>query len=357
MTASRISVLKSLKRRTLTAATRSGLMSLARDSGWRGRRLLILAYHGVSASDEHEWDGSLYIPPTLLRSRFSALRDGNYRVLPLDEALRRLYDRTLPPRAVAVTFDDGAADFYSQARPLLEEFGYPATVYLTTYYSQYQRPVFNTMMRYVLWKGQGSPLDVSGLLESGGTISLREPSQRETVFQALLRTCVDRRLSGGDKDAIITTIAGRLGVDYEEIIRRRTLYIMSPEEVSSLPGDLIDVQLHTHRHRVPLERASFAREIDDNRAAIASMTGGKQAVHFCYPSGVTHSSFEGWLSELGVVSATTTLSGIASPQSPRLMLPRLVDTVNLSPIEFEGWLTGTSAFLPRRAVRAVAPLT
>lgn len=358
MTAShRISVLKSLKQRTLTAATRSGLMSLARDSGWRGRRLLILAYHGVSASDEHEWDGSLYIPPTLLRARFTALRDGGYRVLPLDEAVRRLYDGSLPPRAVAITFDDGAADFYSQARPLLEEFGYPATVYLTSYYALYQRPVFNTMLRYVLWKARGTPLDASGFIESTGPLSTQDGTDREAIFQSVLRTCVDRGLSGADKDAIITALAGRLGLDYDSIIARRTLCIMSADEVGSLPKDLIDVQLHTHRHRVPVDRGSFVREIDENRAAIASMTGGAPAVHFCYPSGVTHRSFASWLTESGVVSATTTLPGIASQHSDPLMLPRLVDTVHVSPVEFEGWLTGTSAFLPRRAVRPVAPLT
>ena len=332
-------------------------MSLARDSGWRGRRLLILAYHGVSASDEHEWDRALYIPPALLRARFTALKNGGYRVLPLDQAVRLLYDGGLPPRAVAITFDDGAADFYSQARPLLEEFGYPATVYLTTYYSQSQRPVFNTMLRYVLWKGRGISLDARELIESNGEVSIREPAEREEVFQSILRRCVERGLAGKEKDAIITTIAGRLGLDYQGLVGRRTLYIMSPDEVSSLPRDLIDVQLHTHRHRAPLDRSAFIREIDDNRAAIASMTGGKRAVHFCYPSGVTHPSFASWLSESGVETATTTLPGIASQRSPRLMLPRLVDTMNISPIEFEGWLTGASAFLPRRAMRAVAPLT
>jgi hypothetical protein len=30
------------------------------------------------------------------------------------------------------------------------------------------------------------------------------------------------------------------------------------------------------------------------------------------------------------------------------MLPRLVDTAALTPLEFEGWLTGVSAFIPKR---------
>jgi hypothetical protein len=38
------------------------------------------------------------------------------------------------------------------------------------------------------------------------------------------------------------------------------------------------------------------------------------------------------------------------------LLPRLIDTVSLSDVEFEGWLTGASAFLPRRRVQAVVPI-
>jgi hypothetical protein len=71
---------------------------------------------------------------------------------------------------------------------------------------------------------------------------------------------------------------------------------------------------------------------------------------------VTHPSFPGWLKRLGVTSATTCFPGIASRESDPLMLPRLIDTVNLSAVEFEGWLTGASAFLPRRRVRAVVPI-
>src|SRR5215207_8595746 len=92
-----VSVLRRLKQQTLRAARGSGVLSLARESAWRGRRLLILGYHGISSADEHEWDGELYIPLTLLRRRFVALRAGGYAVLPLNEAVRRLYDGSLPP--------------------------------------------------------------------------------------------------------------------------------------------------------------------------------------------------------------------------------------------------------------------
>jgi peptidoglycan/xylan/chitin deacetylase (PgdA/CDA1 family) len=351
-------VLKSLKRSTLAAARGAGIMSFARESAWRRRRLLILGYHGVSTLDEHEWDGELYMPPSLLRERFEALRRGRYQVLPLGEALARLYDGSLPPRAVAITFDDGAYDFFTHARPLLEEFAFPATVYLTSYYSRYQRPVFNTMLRYLFWKARDKTLATTGLTNDERPLALTSNEARAAAFAAVAGACAAREMSGAEKDSVLATVAGRLAIDYDGLLRRRFLHLMAPDEVARLPHDLIDVQLHTHRHRVPTDETRFEREILENRREITVMTGadGAQVTHFCYPSGVTNPSFPGWLRKLGVVSATTCFPGIASAESDPLMLPRLIDTVNVSAMEFEGWLTGTSAFLPRRRVYAAPPI-
>ena len=99
-----------LKQIVLKAAKMSGAFALVRDSAWRRRRLLILCYHGVAMDDEAEWDSELYITQERLRHRLATLRAGGYNILPLAEATRRLFDGTLPPRSVALTFDDGAVD-------------------------------------------------------------------------------------------------------------------------------------------------------------------------------------------------------------------------------------------------------
>src|SRR2546426_384459 len=91
-----------------------GFRSIAA-SAWRRRRLLILCYHGVSLQDEHEWNPELFVTPEFLRRRFEILRDGGYVVLPLGEAVLKLRRGTLPPRCVALTFDDGFYNFYAAA--------------------------------------------------------------------------------------------------------------------------------------------------------------------------------------------------------------------------------------------------
>jgi len=74
------------------------------------------------------------------------------------------------------------------------------------------------------------------------------------------------------------------------------------------------------------------------------------ARHFCYPSGVYRSEFLPWLREAGVQTATTCDPGLASSRTEPLLLPRLVDTSNLSALDVEGWMAGMSAFfMPRKA--------
>jgi peptidoglycan/xylan/chitin deacetylase (PgdA/CDA1 family) len=124
---------------------------------------------------------------------------------------------------------------------------------------------------------------------------------------------------------------------------------MTRDEAADVARDGIAVELHTHRHRTPNDHTLFLREIRENRERIEQIRGGTPR-HFCYPSGIYRSEFLPWLREAGITTATTCDPGLASPRSEPLLLPRLVDTSFLSPLDVEGWMTGMSAFfLPRKA--------
>lgn len=343
-------MLKRAKQLGLNALKSLGAFSLALDSDWRRTRLLILAYHGVSQDDEHLWDSSLYMTPDLLRERMELLERSGCTVLPLGEAVARLYANDLPPRAVAITFDDGAYDFLTEAWPIVREFGFPVTLYLTTYYSYFNRPVFDVVCSYLLWKGRHAPGDGASVTGRAGTFDLSTEAGRIAAATEIRAHAIRSGLSAREKDDLAAELAGRLGVDYVRILERRLLHLLKPDEVAHLAAEGVDVQLHSHRHRVPLDRDLFVREVEENRDRIEPLTNAPTE-HFCYPSGVVDSRFLPWLEETGVRTATTCEPGFAAPNTHPLLLPRLVDTTALSPIEFEGWLTGVSTFLPRRPAR------
>lgn len=342
-------MLKHFKLLTLRIVKGARVFSLVHNSNWRSQRLLILAYHGLSLDDEHEWSPGLYMKPDYFAARLRLLKTIGSNVLPLGEGLRRLYSGDLPGKSVVITFDDGAYDFYRLGYPLLQQYGFPATLYLTTFYSYYNRPVFDVMVSYLLWKGRVRSLDLGMLTSKDGMMNLSEAGARSMALRALLDFARERNLSAEEKDALLGVLAKELMLDYDEFVGKGILRILKPEEVEKLDPSLISVQLHTHRHRTPKDRQLFLREIEDNRTSILSMNHSRPT-HFCYPSGVYDPAFCPWLGEAGIESATTCDIGLASPKSKPLFLPRLLDTSSISPIEFESWVTGVSAKMPQRPI-------
>ena len=275
------------------------------------------------------------------------IRQFGCNVLPLDEGLRRLYAGKLPPRSVALTVDDGTFDFYKRGFPIFESFGFPVTVYFTTYYAQFNRPVFDIMQSYLLWRGRGRALCWPEVLGTGDPLVLSGRGL-QVAGRRLRAYPVEQGLSGLQKDELLSQLADRLAIDYQDICRRRLLHVMTMEEARDLTARGVDFQLHTHRHGVSLDKERFAGEISENRKALWLLRRDGRTVHFCYPGGVHRPEFLPWLAEWDVASATTCQPGIASRRTPALLLPRLLDTSTVSEDEFVAWLSGVAAFFPRR---------
>ncbi|MGH9753473.1 MAG: polysaccharide deacetylase family protein [Blastocatellia bacterium] len=340
-------MLKKLKQATLSGLKRFGVFTLVQNSGWRRSRLLILAYHGVSLEDEHLWNPALFMQPDYFRARIELLNKLRYAVLPLDEAIRLLYTNDLPENCAVLTFDDGYYDFYRVAYPILKEFNFPATIYLTTFYVHCNRPIFDAVCSYMLWKGKPTTLDLRSLTDQDRKLDTSHAAARGAARDYLIRFVRRRKLPAEEKDAIAARLARQLRIDYDELCAKRMLSLLNPEEVRQLADEGVDIQLHTHHHQSPRNRQEFDLEVEENRINIHQMTG-RRARHFCYPGGIFNDDLLAWLAEMRTVSATTCDPGLASSASNPLSLPRLVDTMSLSPIEFEGWLTGVAATFPRR---------
>lgn len=315
------------------------------DSAWRQRHLSILCYHGVSLQDEHEWDPELFIPRALLRRRFEILRDRGYTVLPLNESLVRCANDTLPPRSVVLTFDDGLSDFAQVVAPMLAEFGFPATVYVTTYYSEKQWPVVPPILSYLLWKAgerlRGFEWPTAGIQRMPmGDL----PTFRRQVFARIAHLANERAMSGYERWELTKSLANRLPVDLGAIERQRILHIMTGDEIRAVASNGVDVQLHTHRHRVPRDAAGFDAEIMENQQRLEALTG-RRPEHFCYPSGVVVPECLPWLRRLGIRSAVTCEPGLHSADANPLLIKRFIDTSLQSEVMFESWISGVGAVL------------
>jgi peptidoglycan/xylan/chitin deacetylase (PgdA/CDA1 family) len=86
--------------------------------------VLSLCYHAVSPT----WPAQLSVTPESFGRQVEYLAERGYRGVTLSEAV--LGD--VGGKAVAITFDDGYASTLSLAKPILDRFGMPATLFLPT---------------------------------------------------------------------------------------------------------------------------------------------------------------------------------------------------------------------------------
>ena len=92
---------------------------------------LILLYHRVADAGSDPW--SLCVTPRHFAEHLEVLRKYS-DPMRLQHLAQGLYRRQRAGRPVAITFDDGYADNLQNAKPLLERYDIPATVFVTTGY-------------------------------------------------------------------------------------------------------------------------------------------------------------------------------------------------------------------------------
>mgnify|MGYP000468815010 CR=1 FL=1 len=326
-----------MKIRIFRLAKALGLFSLSR---WLTRGgLRILCYHGIWLGEGH-YGNFLFMSPEKFAARMDWLARAGYPVLPLDEAVKGLKAGTLPAGATAITIDDGWHGTYRHMLPALEAHGLPASVYVTTYFAEKQYPVFDLVVRYLLDRGEGRELDLDALgVPPGGRVRLDTPEVRAEVGAAIMALGRDS-LGGAGGHAFGARLAAALDLDYDELLDRKVFHLMTPAEIEDASRRGLDIQLHTHRHRTPLDDPeALAREIADNRARLEPIAGHPLR-HFCYPSGVYDRKIWPELATLEIESATTIEQGLNFAGAPPLGLKRLLDGQEVELIEFEAELCG-----------------
>ncbi len=333
-----------VKQAILVSARVLGVFGLSRRLTRRSLR--ILCYHGFSARDEHLFRPQLFIRPETFRARMDFLKSAGYPVLELGEAVERLRDGTLPPNAVAVTIDDGFRNVRNLAAGILSERGIKATVYVTTYYMEHNHPIFRLALQYLFWKSgrEDADLEAAGLGPEARALGAPRVGCWKLIEFGETACTETRRME------IVRALGAHFGIDVEELESASRLTLMDAREVSELEGFGIDVQLHTHRHRLPRDEEGLAREIADNRRMLASCPG--PLVHFCYPSGIWSQDQWGKLEALGVRTATTCEAGFNYPDTPLMGLRRFLDSEAIHPLEFEAELCGFLEILRRVSGKA-----
>ena len=94
---------------------------------------VILMYHSVQEEDNplSDYKGKLNVTPEVFRKQMKFLKDHEYTVIPLEEFAEKIKSgEKIPPKTVAITFDDGLKNNLQNACPVLRKYGFPATIFV-----------------------------------------------------------------------------------------------------------------------------------------------------------------------------------------------------------------------------------
>ena len=94
-----------------------------------GHRAIVLMYHRVADSPADVWD--IAVSPKNLEAHLRLLKQSG-RVIPLQKLAKEVRNKWIRKDSIAITFDDGYADNFTVAKPLLEKYNLPATFFITT---------------------------------------------------------------------------------------------------------------------------------------------------------------------------------------------------------------------------------
>lgn len=279
----------------------------------RRARLSILIFHRVVARPD---DLHSDLPDTVAFDRTLTWLARWFNVLPLDEAVSRLVDQTLPARAAAITFDDGYADNATCALPVLQRHGLPATFFIATSFLDGGR-MWNDTVAEAIRRCPATALDLGDL--GLGQHRLDSMGAKQQAVSFILRQA--KYLPFEQRQHAVEAIAARVGARLPDDL------MMTSRQIRQLRDAGMQIGAHTVSHPIlaRLDHETARREINGSKQMLEDLL--QQAVTlFAYPNGTPEKDYRAehatLIRQAGFACAVTTAAGAASAADDRYQLPR-----------------------------------
>ena len=209
---------------------------------WRAsggsNRLLVLGYHNIEAT--WRWPMPLGSGFRSFARQMKVLRR-TANLVSLDEALQSLDNgRPLPPRAVAITFDDGYRDNLTLAVPMLNRLKIPATVFLVPGFLSGEVHAWWERLGWAMRRARVRSVDFEG----------RRLDLSGTCERTLALEIVEKSLKARDHDARQSAVEGLVhALDPEGSYQADELF-MDWDDARGLVRAGIAIGSHTMRHAI-----------------------------------------------------------------------------------------------------------
>lgn len=279
------------------------------------RQAAIIMYHRVDSAPP-PWLSGAIAPEDFAREIAYLCKVAE--IVPLDWLVNQLYEgKSIPPRAVCLTFDDGYKDNYTFAYPILKKYNAPATIFLATGRIG-NSPIFPLhKVRFAIWNTGVTRFEVEGL----GGYHLNSPVSRLSVMEKIQAHLL--KLPEQEQNLTVERLLKVLHVNPPDNLGGNLM--LSWDEVLEMSQNGISFGAHTVAHpiltQLPIEEAR--EEISRSKTDIEEKLG-KPCTLFAYPNGDFNAEIVQLVRESDFIAAVTTVPKLLNkqPQDP-LLLPRI----------------------------------
>ncbi len=285
----------------------------------------ILMFHRICPEENRpriQGNSGLEVTPEYLEKLIQFFINKNYEFISLDDVHKQLREGNTRKKFLAFTFDDGYADNYEHAYPILKKYSIPSTIYVSTNYPERKLAPWWCTLERLLLENDSLKFDLE---KKSHEFQSRTFQEKEEAFRNIRHLLMAAR--GEDPASRIKEFFSFFNINPEHLAEE---LMLSWEQIIELSKDpLIDIGAHTINH-FPLNKLSkeeIKHEVLESQKQIESKIQRKVS-HFSYPFGskdeVNEREFA-IIKECGFKTSTTTRWGNIFPDHVNHLecLPRI----------------------------------
>lgn len=241
---------------------------------------LILMYHRVKETDNDPWN--IAVSPKNFEEHLNVLKK-NFRVIGLKDYMKiRKNVRYTLRRYVVITFDDGMADNFYNAKNLLEKYDLPATIFITTFYIGLRTEFWwNQIVKHVYNNNSEALKSIISILDDSG-VNLSHSAGKLELCKTL-----QIKLQNLDYDKRLLLVEKLNMIDQNDFsIDRDDLPLNSDQIYRMSNASVFEIGAHTKTHPLlsRLDYENQKKEIESGKTILEDIIN-KKVISFSYPHG------------------------------------------------------------------------
>lgn len=312
-----------MRKRELAARTLGygAVRWLWRTTGGGRRGLRILAYHRILDDNPASFafdEDLISATSASFRQQMEFVRR-HFQIVSFADLQRCAQEnKAWPARALIVTFDDGYADNYSHAFPILKEKNVPATIFLATNFMESGGLFWWDLVAYCF---KQTALDSVRLPEiASEPLLLPDAAARRTAINRVLQWM--KNVPEAIKNESLQNLPQVLEVKMRDDLGQGMH--LSWSQVGEMAQHGIEFGAHSISHPILTNIApeQLELEISGSKRAIEQHLN-RETLAFCYPAGQFNANVQGAVRRAGFHFATAFHEGVSQAAPDPFALPRI----------------------------------